>query len=377
MKLSDLAQVCEAKLEGDGEIEIADVGRVDASKRDQVCFIAHKKYLPLLEKSKPGAVIAAPGVALPQGTNVLRHADPDMAFSKAVTALRGEPIRPTPGIAENVVVGANFEMGDDTSVGAFTVIGVDVKLGKNVVIYPNCYIGDGVTIGDNTIVYPRVTIMERCLIGKRCTIQPGAVIGSDGFGYHFVAGKFVHAPQRGHVHIHDDVDIGANTTIDRARFDVTEIKAGTKIDNLVQIAHNVSIGQHCVIAGLAGLSGSVVLKDYVRLGGNVGVGDHLTIGMGAQVAAKSGVMQDIAPGMKMAGQPADEGRKFMKYAAAMRRLPDLMSEFRELKNKVEQMAAGKSFDPVDDEEEENMPEAEPGTVTRFIRNRPEPLEDDR
>ncbi|MBZ0135399.1 MAG: UDP-3-O-(3-hydroxymyristoyl)glucosamine N-acyltransferase [Planctomycetes bacterium] len=376
MKLKDLAQVCEANLEGDGEIDIVDVGRVDASQRNQVCFIAHKKYLPLLEKSKPGAIIAAPGVALPQGANVLRVADADLAFSKAVKALRGEPLRPTPGIADNVVVGPNFDMGDNSSVGPFTVIGVDVKLGKNVIIYPHCYIGDGVTIGDDTIVFPRVTIMERCIIGKRCTIQPGAVIGADGFGYHFVAGKFVHAPQRGHVHIHDDVDIGANTTIDRARFDVTEIKAGSKIDNLVQVAHNVNIGQNCVIAGQAGLSGSVVLKDYVRLGGNVGVGDHITIGMGAQVAAKTGVMQDVAPGMKMAGLPADEGRKFMKREAAVRRLPDLMVEFRELKAKVERLAAGRNFEPVDDEEED-MPEAEPGTVTRFIRNRPAPMDDDK
>ena len=138
MKLKDLAQVCEAKLEGDGEIEIADVARVDTAKRDQVCFIAHKKYLPLLEKGRPGAVIAAPGVALAQGTNVLRHDDPDLAFSKAVTALRGERLKPVPGIAENVVMGANFEMGENTSVGPFTVIGVDVKLGKNVTIYPHC-----------------------------------------------------------------------------------------------------------------------------------------------------------------------------------------------------------------------------------------------
>ena len=375
MKLSDLAQVCEAKLEGDGEIQIADVARVDTAKRDQICFIAHKKYLPLLEKSRPGAVIAAPGVALPQGTNVLRAADPDFAFSKAVKALRGEPLRPTPGIAENVVVGSNFEMGDNTSVGSFTVIGVDVRLGKNVIVYPHCYIGDGVSIGDDTIVFPHATIMERTIIGKRCNIHPGAVIGADGFGYHFVAGKFLPAPQRGHVHIHDDVDIGANTTVDRARFDVTEIKSGSKVDNLVQVAHNVQIGQNCVIAGMAGLSGSVVVKDYVRIGGAAGIGDHITIGMGAQIAARAGIMQDVNPGMKMAGAPADDGRKFMKREAALKRLPDLMNEFRELKAKVEQLAAGKRFEPVDDDEED-MPEAEPGTVTRFIRNRPAPLEDE-
>jgi UDP-3-O-[3-hydroxymyristoyl] glucosamine N-acyltransferase len=195
------------------------------------------------------------------------------------------------------------------------------------------------------------------------------VIGGDGFGFHFVAGKFVKAPQRGTVKVEDDVEIGANTTIDRARFDVTLVKQGTKIDNLVMIAHNVNIGSHCVIAGQSGISGSAVLKDYVQLGGNVGIADHITIGMGARIAAKTGVMRDVDPGMKMAGLPADEGKAFMRREAAVRKLPEMMVEFRELKAKVEKLIGGAKFEPVDDDTPD---ESEPGTFTKFIRNRPKP-----
>ncbi|MCA8916248.1 MAG: UDP-3-O-(3-hydroxymyristoyl)glucosamine N-acyltransferase [Planctomycetes bacterium] len=375
MKLKDLAQVCGAKLEGDGEREINDVAKPDAAKPDQVCFIAHKKYLPLLEKSKPGAVIAGAGMSIPQGTPVLRVADADLAFSKAVTALRGEMIRPLPGIADHTVIGGDFQMGENSSVGPFCVLGSDVKLGKNVIVYPHCYIGDGVTIGDDTILYPRVTIMERCKLGNRNIIHSGAVIGADGFGFHFNAGKFEKAPQRGTVELEDDVEVGANSTVDRARFDVTRLKRGTKLDNLVQIGHNVEVGQHCVIAASAAVGGSAVLKDYVQLGGGSGIADHLTIGMGARIAAMTGVMQSVDPGMKMAGLPADEGRAFMKREAAVRKLPEMMAEFRELKATVEKLVGHAKFEPVDDDEERNdEQQPEPGEFTRFIRNRPKPEE---
>jgi UDP-3-O-[3-hydroxymyristoyl] glucosamine N-acyltransferase len=267
-------------------------------------------------------------------------------------------------------------MGEGSSIGAFCVIGTDVKLGKNVIIYPQCYIGDGVSIGDDSIVYPHVTVLERCIIGKRCTLHPGVVIGADGFGFHFVAGKFVKAPQRGTVKLDDDVEIGANTTVDRARFDVTHIKSGSKLDNLVMVGHNVQVGSHCVIAGQAGISGSVVLKDYVQLGGNVGIADHITIGMGAKIAAKAGVMRDVDPGMKMAGAPADDGKAFMRSQIALRKLPQAIDDLKELQKMVMRLATkvglpkpgeDAGFDKVDDTEE-----PEPGTVTRFLRNRPAP-----
>lgn len=334
MKLSDLAKICEAKLEGDAEHEISDVARPGAAKPHHVCFISNKKYLAELESGKPGAVIAQPGFALPQGLNVLRHADPDLAFSKAVAALRGDAPRPLPGAHETAVIGERFEAGEDVSIGAFVVIGADVKLGRNVVLYPHCYVGDGVFIGDDTVVYPNVSILERCTVGRRCILHSGVVIGSDGFGFHFVGGAFTKAPQRGTVEIEDDVELGANTTVDRARFDVTRIGKGTKIDNLAQIAHNVQIGQHCVFAAQIGVAGTTVIKDYVMIGGQAGISDHVTVGMGAQISAKSAVIQDVAPGMKMMGLPVMEGREYMKREALLRRLPEKLKSMEELLEKL-------------------------------------------
>ncbi|MBX3475590.1 MAG: UDP-3-O-(3-hydroxymyristoyl)glucosamine N-acyltransferase [Planctomycetes bacterium] len=376
MKLSDLAQICGAKLEGSGDHEIKDVAKIETATRDHVCFVVDKSYLPALEKSRAGAVITLGGFAVPQGMNALRADDPDLAFSKAVAALRPEPLRPRPGISPHAVVPARFEMGQDSSIGPFTFIGDGVKLGRNVVVYPHCYIGDEVEIGDNTVLYPHVTILERCRIGKNCLIHPGARIGADGFGFHFVAGKFVKAPQRGTVVIEDDVEVGANTAIDRARFDVTLIKRGTKIDNLVQIGHNVNIGQHCVIAGQCGIAGSAVLKDYVMLGGNVGVGDHITIGMGAKIAARSGLMRDVAPGMKMAGQPAEEGKSFMRREAILKRLPETIAEIKELKALVSKLAGQVGLPPEEEDDDLPVQEETSGAVTRFLRSRPAPMPDE-
>ncbi len=337
MKLSELAQLCGAKLDGDGEHEITDVARIEAAGRDQICFVVDKRYLPRLEKSRAGAVIAPPGMAIPQGIYALRHADPDLAFSKVLTALRGEPARPAPGISERAVMGRSFAAGDNASIGAYTVTGDDVTIGRNAVIYPHCYIGDGVTIGDDCVIYPGVTILAHCRVGNRCILHPGVVIGGDGFGLHFVGGRFEKAPQRGIVVIEDDVEIGANSAVDRARFDVTRIGQGSKIDNLVQVGHNVDIGANCVVAGLTGIGGSSVLKEYVQLGGQAGIADHVTIGMGAKIAAKTGIISDVEPGMKMAGLPAYDGRQFMRREAAVRKLPETMAKVRELEEKIKQL----------------------------------------
>jgi UDP-3-O-[3-hydroxymyristoyl] glucosamine N-acyltransferase len=172
-------------------------------------------------------------------------------------------------------------------------------------------------------------------------IHPGVVIGADGFGFHFVAGRFMKAPQLGTVEIGDEVEIGANSTIDRARFDVTRIGSGTKLDNMVQIAHNVQIGRGCVIAALSGVAGSSTLKDYVQLGGNAGVSDHITVGMGAKIAAKSGAMKDVPPGVAIAGLPAYEGREFMKREAAARKLPELIDRIKALEASVKKLSQGK------------------------------------
>jgi UDP-3-O-[3-hydroxymyristoyl] glucosamine N-acyltransferase len=345
MKLSELAEICGAKLEGDGNHEITEVAAPDTAGRAHLCFVTSKQYLSRLEQGRAGAVLAPPGMMLPQGMNALRHPDPDLAFSKALSALRAAPRKLLPGISGTAVIGNNFAMGDNSSIGDLVFIGDDVRIGRNVVLHPHCYIGDGVVIGDDTVLYPRVTVLERCKLGARCILFPGVVVGADGFGYHFDGGRFVKAPQLGTIEIGDDVELGANTTIDRARFDVTRIGNGTKLDNLVQVGHNVQIGQHCVIAGQAGISGSTVIKDYVQIGGQAGLKDHITIGMGAQVAAKTGVIRDVAPGMKVAGLPAEEGRQYMKREATIRKLPETMQKISDLNDLVTRLAAQVGLPP--------------------------------
>ena len=337
MRLSELATICGALLEGDPGHEVRDVARIDSAGPDHVCFAVSKDYAPALAKSRAGAVITAEGIRTPPGMNVLRAEDPDLSFSKAVGALRPPPPRPSPGVAASAVISANVKVGRGASIGACAVICDGAVIGSGAVIYPHCYIGEGVQIGDGTVLFPHVSVMHGCRIGRNCRILPGARIGQDGFGLHFVAGKFENAPQRGTVLIEDDVEIGANTTIDRARFDVTRIGQGTKIDNLVQIAHNCDVGRHCVIAGMAGLAGSVTLQDYVQMGGNSGITPHVTIGMGSKIAAKSGVMKDIAPGSNIAGLMGDDGRTWMKREAAYRKLPETMQRIRELESQVRKL----------------------------------------
>ncbi len=337
MKLSELAQICQGEIEGDGDFEISDVAVLVGAGKDKICFVTHKKYLPALEDSRCGAVITMPGITVPQGKNVIRHQDPDHAFSKVLIALRGEALLPQPGISEGAVMGKRFDMGENSSIGANSVCGDGVKLGKNVIIFPGVYLGDDAEIGDDTVIYANASIMAGCKIGQRCIIHANAVVGADGFGFHFVNGKFERAPQRGTVELGNDVEIGANTVVDRARFDVTRIGNGTKIDNLVQVAHNVQIGQHCVIAGMVGISGSAVIKDYVQMGGGSGVSDHITIGMGAKIAGKTGIMQDVGPGMKMAGLPASEGRQFMQREAALRRMPETLKTIKAMQAQIEEL----------------------------------------
>ena len=355
MKASELAQLCSAKVEGDGNLVINDVATLEKATRSDIVFATSTEYLASLEKSRAGAAILKPGMSAPQGMTVLRHEDPDLAFSRVLAALRGPAPRPLPGISEKAVIGKRIVTAENVSIGALCVLGDGVKLGKNVILYPNVVLGDEVEIGDDSVVYPNATILDRCKVGKRCVIHSGAVIGKDGFGFHFVAGKFEKAPQRGTVLIEDDVEIGANTTVDRARFDVTLIKRGAKIDNLVQIAHNCQIGQNVVIAGQCGLSGSVTLKDYVMLAGGVGLADHITIGMGTKVGAGSGIMKDVAPGKTVVGRPAEDGRVYMKQTAAIRRLPDMIDRLRELEKQVRELMAAAGLDKkaVQEEAEKN------------------------
>jgi len=266
--------------------------------------------------------------------------NPYLAFQKAVKLMRPELYRPLPGVHPTAVVSPAAQLGEDASVGAHCVVEAGARIGARTVLMAGCYLGAQATVGDDSLLYPRVTIREECVIGSRCILHPGVVVGADGFGFAFDAGSYHKVPQVGNVVIGDDVEIGANTTIDRATTDSTRIGDGTKIDNLVQIGHNVVTGRHCIIVAQVGISGSTRLEDYVVLGGQAGVAGHVTLGRGAQIGGQSGVSKSVPPGAKIFGTPAVALALYKRLNAYLKRLPDLFDRTRTLEERVQKLEQG-------------------------------------
>jgi UDP-3-O-[3-hydroxymyristoyl] glucosamine N-acyltransferase len=233
---------------------------------------------------------------------------------------------PPKGIHPSVVAGKDVQIGKGVSIQAFVTLGDHVSVGDNVILFPGVYIGNNCSIGEGSIIYPSVTLYPHSKVGKRVIIHSGAVIGSDGFGYVPKDEGYEKVPQIGSVVIEDDVEIGANATIDRGAIGATTVKKGTKIDNLVHIAHNCVIGEHCAIAGQAGFSGGVTLKDRVQVGGQSGFSGHITIGENSIIMGRSGVTKDIPPGSIVSGFPAQDHKKEMYLKALLRRLPELLKK---------------------------------------------------
>lgn len=331
--LGEIAEYVGGKLEGDPKKKIEGCSSLEEAGPDEISFVASPRYASLLARSRAGAVLLS-GVP-PGGLSIpyILVADASAAFAKLVAWMYPEP-RPAPGVHPLAVVSRGVRLGKDVTVGPLAVIEEGACVGDRTVIGAQCYLGAGVQIGADCRLFPLVTVMDRCRLGDRVVVHSGAVIGSDGFGYFQEGERHVKIPQRGNVEIGEDVEIGANTTIDRARIATTRIGAGTKIDNLVQIAHNVKIGRNCLICGASGLSGSVELGDGVILAGGVGVKDHVKIGDGAVVLARSGVGEDIPAGAVFMGFPAVERMRFWRREAALRRLPEIVSDLAKIKKKL-------------------------------------------
>jgi UDP-3-O-[3-hydroxymyristoyl] glucosamine N-acyltransferase len=269
---------------------------------------------------------------------IIRVKNPKFAFAQALRVFAPEP-KVFQGIHPTANIGVKTQLGKNVSVHANSVIGEGCSIGDNVVIFPFVFIGDGVHIGNDSVVYPQVTIHDRTEIGENVIIHSGTVIGTDGFGYMFIEDRHYKIPQIGRVIIGDDVEIGANVTIDRARTGTTRIGRGTKIDNLVHIGHNCNIGEHCVIVAQVGVSGSVDIGKGVILAGQVGVKDHVTIGDGAIVAANSGVIGNIAPGAFVSGHYARPHQQEMRAYATYQHLPDMAKQMRALESKIKSLEA--------------------------------------
>lgn len=331
--LAELAAVLGGQVVGDGATAIHGVAGIREALPGDITFLANARYESHLLETRASAVICS---REPRQTPMplLQVDNPYLAFQRVVRVFRPEVHRPEPGVHPSAVVSSAATLGANVSVGPNCVIEAGARIGDRVVLMPGCYVGAAVSIGDDSFFYPRVTVREECIVGRRCIAHTGVVIGSDGFGFAFDQGRYHKVPQVGNVVIGDDVEIGANTTIDRATTDSTRIGDGSKIDNLVQIGHNVVIGKHCIVVAQVGISGSTELEDYVTLGGQSGLVGHIRIGKGAMVGAQSGVTKSVPADGVVTGYPAVPHGVFKRIHAFIQRLPQLFERTKRMEERV-------------------------------------------
>lgn len=314
----------------DGAARIVGAASIGEARAGDVTFFGNPKYLAALKKCAATAALVPADFTEDVPPIAIRCENPTIAFSKIVERTAPPPFVFPAGVHPSAVVDGRATIGEGASIQPHVVIEAGAKIGARSVIGAGSYVGHDAVVGEDCAIAPRVTVGARCVVGSRVILHSGVVLGSDGFGFELSGGRHVKIPQIGIVQVDDDVEIGANTTVDRARFGRTWIGEGTKIDNLVQIAHNVQIGKHCIVCALAGISGSTRLGDYVVIGGQVGTVGHIEIGAGTQVGAKSGVSKNVAPGQILWGTPAIPIKKMKEQLARVSLLPRLFDRVKRL-----------------------------------------------
>jgi len=314
---------------------VTGVAGYDNVGETEVTYVQDPKHLKHAEASPALAIIVPQGITSSSKALLLVD-DPRVVFARALQLFDWRR-PPLPGIDLQASIAQTAAIHARAHIGAFATVGEGAVIGEGCIISPHAVIGDHVEIGADTVVYPNVTIYPRCTIGKRVVLHSGAVIGADGHGFHPTAQGWEKLPHLGTVIIEDDVEIGANTTVDRATTGATVVGRGSKIDNLVQIAHNVHVGANCMIVSFVGVAGSTVIEDGVIIGGQVGIKDHVRIGAGSMLAARTGITRDIPPGSRLAGYPAIPHRDHLKVTTAMTHLPDLMQTVRKLEQRVAEL----------------------------------------
>lgn len=315
-------------VEGDADITITGFAKIEEATAGCVTFIANPKYAHHIYDTKASAVIVSDDFKTdgPVAPALIRVKDPYVALADILNQLQKGKTRPS-GIEQPSFVADGVEVSEDCYIGAFAYVSKGVTLGKNVKIYPQAFIGENVSIGDNSIIYAGVRIYEGCIIGNSCIIHSGAVIGADGFGFApRPDGTYEKIPQIGNVVLDDDVEVGANVTIDRATFGSTRIGRGTKLDNLIQVAHNVEIGKGNVMAAQCGIAGSTKIGDYNQIGGQTGFSGHIKIGNRNQIGAQSGIPANVGDGNRIIGYPAVDARQFFKTQVYLKRLGELFKK---------------------------------------------------
>lgn len=334
--LAELAEELGAAVEGDGTRAIRRVAPLAEADESCLSWVSSDKYVGAAKTTQAAGILAPPGLQLNTPAAVLRVADPDLALCAVLERLAPPVPEIPPGVALSAVIAAGAQV-DGAHIADGVFVGPGAVVGAGTQLHPGVYIGAEARIGRGCVLWPNVVVRERVTVGQRVVIHANSTIGADGFSYLQRDGRHVKIPQIGTVVIEDDVEIGANVCIDRARSHETRVGAGTKIDNLVQIGHNVRIEPHCIIVAQTGLAGSTTVGTGTMIGGQVGVTDHVRVGAGVRIGAQSGVLGDIADGADVAGLPAHPRGEVWRELAALRRLPDLLREVRELKKRVEQL----------------------------------------
>ena len=338
---AQIAAIINGRVEGNPEVAVASFGKIEEAQNGQLAFLANPKYEDFLYTTRASIVIVNETLVLKQEVRaaLVRVADPYSSFAVLLDKYQQIKTQKLVGIEQPVHIHATASIGSGVYIGAFAYLGESVVIGNNVKIFPNAYIGSGVVIGSNTIIHPGVKIYNDCVIGNNVSIHAGTVIGSDGFGYAPQRdGTLKKVPQIGNVIIEDGVEIGANTTIDRATIGSTLIKAGAKLDNLLQIAHNVEVGSNSVIAAQSGVSGSTKIGKNVMIGGQVGIVGHIQIADGSKINAQSGVSKSLKiPNSTVTGSPAHDYAQALRSQALNRNLPELEKRLTEVERMLKNL----------------------------------------
>jgi UDP-3-O-[3-hydroxymyristoyl] glucosamine N-acyltransferase len=336
MKLSEIAQILNCRMTGNEDVDIIRVAGIDEAGPGDLTFVANRKYISHIKHTRASAIILgedAPAASIPS----LRTDDPYLAFAQALEIFF-VPVLPDGGVHPTAIIAEDVKIPGDVSIGPYSVVGKGCKISSGVVIHPHVVLYPDVTVGSGSVLHALVVVREGCVLGQRVVLQNGVVVGSDGFGFAPTkSGSFYKICQTGRVIIEDDVEVGANTTIDRAAVGETIIRRGAKLDNLIQIGHGAQVGEDSVLAAQVGLAGSTRLGKGVWVGGQVGFAGHLEVGDKAVITAQSGTSHDIPPGAVVSGSPAFENSAWLRSTAGFAKLPQLMRKVRDLEKEILQL----------------------------------------
>ena len=340
LSLARIAEVVNGEIKGDRNKNISGAAPFDDASGDEITFAGNAKFLKKIDETDAGAIIV-PRDFQASTKNILQVDNPQLAFAMVLNLFYPH-LKSKPGISPHAYIGKNFECGREASIAPFAVIGNNVIVGHRIALFPNVVVGDNVVMGNHVKIHPNVTILERCTIGNRVIIHAGTVIGSDGFGFAPDGKKYYKIPHTGIVRIDDDVEIGAGNTIDRATFGKTWIKRGVKTDNLVHIAHNVTVGENSVLVAQVGISGSVTIGKNAILAGQAGVAGHLTIGDNVTIGAQAGVAKSLSGDEIMSGSPAITHRLWLRVQRILPRLPELKKKLEDIEKRLKKIEEKKN-----------------------------------